>query len=105
VRAVEAQVEVFVAGLDDGCFTVTADGIRDVEGWALIPSNDNIKSELGFLHARAPDDIDPDVDGRRVMRVLRRHPIQNSNSAGGIGGFVQLTTVRRSGIVTRVVHR
>jgi hypothetical protein len=77
------------AGLDDGCFTVTAEGIRDVDGWALIPSNDDTNSELGFLRARAPDDIDLDVDGRRVMRVLRRHPIQNSNSAGASAGQIQ----------------
>jgi hypothetical protein len=105
VRAVDAQVEVFVAGLDGGCFAVTADGVSDVDGWALIPFNNAIDSELGFLRSRTPDDIDPEVDGRRIMRVLRRHPVKYSNSVGGVGGFIQLTTVVRSGIITRIVHR
>jgi hypothetical protein len=99
-RAVEGEVEIYVAGLD-ACFAVTQAATQDIEGFALTPSDDAIYAELGFLWSRAPDDVDPAVDGLKVFEILRRHRVPGAM----VGGFVQLTTVTRDEISTRVIHR
>jgi hypothetical protein len=104
VRAVNGEAEVYIAGLD-ACFAVTGRGVQEIEGFVVVPSSNAISAELDFLHSRRPDEVDPDVDGRRVMRVLRRHPVKYPNGGCGVGGFIQCTTVKRGEITTRVLHR
>jgi hypothetical protein len=102
VLACEGEVEVYVAGVD-ACFAVTAGaGVQDILGFALVPSSDAIYADLGFPWDRAPDDIDPQRDGVRVMEVARAHA---SAFDCGVGAFAQLTTVTRDAITTRIVHR
>ena len=107
VRAVDGDAEVYVAGID-ACFAVTALGAVEVIGtgtFALTPINDAIYRELDFLDERVADKVDPEVDGLRVMDVLRRNPVQYQKGGAGIGGFVQLTSVTQTGITTRILRR
>ena len=99
-RAVEGQVEVYVAGLD-ACFAVTQAAVQDIQGFALTPSSDAIYADLGFLWDRPPDDVEPAIDGVKVFEILRRHRVPGAS----VGGFVQITTVTRDAIATRIVHR
>jgi hypothetical protein len=107
VRAVDGDAEVYVAGIDV-CFAVTALGVVEVietGSFALTPTNDAIYRELDFLDERAADKVDPEVDGLRVMDVLRRNPVQYQKGGAGIGGFVQLTSVTNAGLTTRILRR
>ena len=105
VRETGREVELYVAALE-GCFAVTAGGTTEIEAFALAPADQAIYAELSFLYGRTADMVDAEVDGLKVMEVLRRHPVHCANGAViRPGGHVQLATVTRAGITTRILRR
>jgi hypothetical protein len=70
------------------------------------PADQAIYAELSFLHGRTADMVDAEVDGLKVMELLRRHPVQGADGAIiRTGGHVQLATVTKAGITTRILRR
>jgi hypothetical protein len=105
IREAGREVELYIAALG-GCFAVTAGGTTDIESFALAPADQAIYAELSFLYGRTADQVDAEVDGLRVMEVLRRHPVQISTGAIiRAGGHVQIATVRAKGIMTKILRR
>ncbi len=104
IRAAGREVELYVAALE-GCFAVTAGGTTEIESFALAPADQAIYAELSFLYGRTADMVDPEVDGLKVMEVLRRHPVKCASGAvTRPGGHVQIATVTRAGITTRILR-
>jgi hypothetical protein len=101
VRNLAGAVEIYIAAFDQA-FAITAAGTQEIEGFALAPH-----VELNFLYNRSPDEIDPADDGLAVMEALRENPIRFANGAIGpaAGGHVQLTTIKRNEITTRIIRR
>jgi hypothetical protein len=59
---------------------------------------------------RVPHDIeafDPERDGLTVLEAQRAAPIEHAGDKSfvGVGGFAQVTSITRDGIVTKVIHR
>lgn len=61
----------------------------------------------GLAPRGSVDDFDPAVDLLHLMEIQRRSPFSGRNGAQyyAIGGFALLTTIDRSGIYQRVLHR
>jgi hypothetical protein len=105
IREAGREVEFYVAALE-GCFAVTAGGTTEIESFALAPADQSIYAELSFLHGRTADMVDAEVDGLKVMELLRRHPVQGADGAIiRTGGHVQIATVTKAGITTRILRR
>ena len=105
LRAAGREVEFYVAAIE-GCFAVTAGGSTEIESFALAPADQAIYAELSFLYGRTADMVDPEVDGLKVMEVLRRHPVRLSNGAViRPAGHVQIASVTQTGIATRILRR
>ena len=105
IRDAGREVELYTAALE-GCFAVTAGGTTEIEAFALAPADQAIYAELSFLYGRTADQVDAEVDGLKVMEVLRRHPVKCANGTIiSAGGHVQIATVTAAGITTRILRR
>jgi hypothetical protein len=89
-------LEIYVAGLED-CFMVTDAGIVEIEAFCAAPQCDAVRK---LLDGRMAEDVDPAVDGLEALKLMR-----TTAACAGIGGFVQLTSIYRDRIVTKVLHR
>lgn len=106
------EVLLVVAGISEttgpDAFSVTTCE-RIAEPWvalthgdcSLWPSTPEIQAEFheAYGDVTSGDDLDPARWGVRAIEMQRKHP------EAIIGGFVQLTSVTREGITTRIVHR
>jgi hypothetical protein len=104
IRAASREAELYVASLE-GCFAVTAAGTTEIESFALAPADRAICADLSFLYGRTADMVDAEVDGLKIMEVLRRHPVRGANGAIiRLGGHVQIASVTPAGITTRILR-
>lgn len=116
------SLQIFIAGFSNAskpdAFTVLSresDGLPayaavPVHAFSFAPFDKPAQDELGTLFGgRTADEIDPRVDGLRILESQRRHKMKNQHAGGepvfGVGGFAQLTTIRRDMITTEVLHR
>lgn len=114
------EIEVLVAGISESegpsAYLVNSDGrygqdpwaVLSVEGFTWLPNTpEMLTSVKERLPARA-DQIDPIVHGRMVMQMQRETPVLHEfagSELSTIGGFVQMVTVTKDQISTRVIHR
>ena len=68
---------------------------------SFVPGGADLSAEVAarIEGAKSADDFDPITDG--VWLIER----QRASRLAGVGGFVQLTSVTRDGITSRVIHR
>jgi hypothetical protein len=73
----------------------------DLPTITMMPLDDAGQQELDeMLAGRNLEDLDPVVDGIRMMEIQRA-----MNLSFSIGGFVHLVTVEAGSIVSRIIHR
>lgn len=58
------------------------------------------EAEVGFTFPGHFDDFDPETHGRKLLEAMRRTP----EFTHSIGGVVQVSTVTRDGVSSKVVH-
>lgn len=75
-----------------------------IQGVCITPGEavTQVGGEAAFFGGRHVDDLDPINDGLALLEAQRRTPVEGGRYL--VGGFGQLTTVRRSGeITTRIL--
>jgi hypothetical protein len=117
---ISSKIEVLVAGISESngpdafliCnhddYGFPALSIIDLGNLSILPSEGapEFLASLPNGTETDPEDIDPAVDGLRLLECQRR--IVTSNETGDFvitGSFAQLTTVRADGISTRILKR
>jgi hypothetical protein len=112
-------LEIYVAGWhEDGpdAFTIHTSHVSGLTPWRVVPLLDLAMApgELPihamcrpFLTGKVADDIDPRVDGLRILEAQRRHKarLPNGDRMFAVGGFAQLTSVYRDSVSTEILHR
>jgi hypothetical protein len=83
--------------------------LDDIDGYIGVPSVEarEVIDPLTKRWGENPDEFDPRRDGVALMERLRREcprPYERGRQPA-VGGFVQLTTVRRDSISTSVIHQ
>ncbi|GGD42532.1 hypothetical protein [Aureimonas glaciei] len=75
--------------------------VTDLGDFAVLPADAdmNARIQAAFPHVHSAADFDPEVDGVALVDMQRENPEH------GIGGFVQLTTIRPDLITTKILHR
>jgi hypothetical protein len=78
----------------------------------IAPHDEAIKAELkrAFPDGIDPERFDPLVDGLRILEIQRHHKVAHPSDstfvdAVGVGGFAQLTTIRRDEITMKIIRR
>jgi hypothetical protein len=113
--------QVFVAGFFEGrpdAYTVITKPEGSLPAWTPIPIPEQSFTPFevdGPIHAdvwdilggRSACDLDPRVDGLRIVEAQRRHKVALPDGwrAHIVGGFCQLTSVRSDSITTEIIRR
>lgn len=113
-----SDIRLFVVGWSkDGpdAYRVVTKGDPSTPAWTVMPitglaiSPPEAQAKLLPLFAdKDPDAIDPKVDGLRILEEQRRHRSKIPGTGQRlfiVGGFGQLTSVRRDHITTEILHR
>jgi hypothetical protein len=75
--------------------------VIDMPEVAMLPLDDQGQRELDGMRAgRSVDDLDPVIDGVRMLEIQRRMSLRFP-----VGGFAQLASVGAGSISTRIVCR
>lgn len=90
--------------------SISAWQIVDLGPISLAPTNDAIDTALAaaYPHGADPDQLDPVVDGLRILEIQRKHPVDHAGGFGrvvAVGGFAQLTTIKPDAIEMKIIQR
>jgi hypothetical protein len=89
---------------------VSAWEVIDLGPVSLAPTSDAINAELAgaYPNGANPDQLDPVIDGLRILEIQRKHPVDHAGDFGtvrAVGGFAQLTTIKLGAIDMRIIRR
>lgn len=88
--------------------------VADLGPCALLPGGPAVMDEFwkAYPAGTSSQALDPERDGLRILEMQQRHELEAAfEMVDGtplpmrIGGFAQLTTVRRDAITTKIIHR
>lgn len=88
--------------------------VVDLGPCALLPGGPAVMDEFwkAYPAGTSSQALDPERDGLRILEMQQRHELEAAfEMVDGtplpmrIGGFAQLTTVRRDAITTKIIHR
>lgn len=114
------EVQLFVGGWSSkgpSAFTVLSAPDSGLPAWEVIDLPEHSFSPFtidGPIHSdvwdifagRSVNELDPRVDGLAILEAQRRHAVDSPIGRHHIvGGFAQLTTVRRDSISTEILRR
>lgn len=117
----ENQLQLFVVGWSEttgpDAYTVLTQPSGDSPAWTVLPIADLCLAPGDYaihialwpsIAGKGADDFDPRIDGLRFLEEQRRHKLQIPGRASRehlVGGFAQLTSVRRDVVTTEILKQ
>ena len=94
----------------EGAFRPDVGELQNLATGNILPGLMEGDVERGFDPYPAPDQVEANIEyiARTILELQRQRKhgaIEDSEAEHIVGGFVQLTTVSRDGISTRILHR